>query len=182
MLLLFLRKNQTMQFLLIILTAISIIQVEGVQEHRGYHVKVGDTVPEFTMILLAGDTLSINYLKGKVVVLQFTASWCSVCRKEMPHLENEIWQKYKNDDFILIGVDYDEPLDKVIVFKEKMKVTYPMALDPDGNIFQEFANKGAGVTRNVVINKDGKIAYLTRLFDMEEFEGMKKKIAELLKE
>jgi peroxiredoxin len=151
-------------------------------EARGYHVKVGDDVKNIVFILTDGDTLLLNKLKGKVVVLQFTASWCSVCRKEMPHLEKEVWQAYKDDDFILIGIDYDEPLDKVIAFKEKMRVTYPMALDPDGNIFQEFAIKGAGVTRNVVIDKSGKIAYLTRLFDMEEFEGMKKKIAELLNE
>jgi len=114
------------------------------------------------------------------VVLQFTASWCSVCRKEMPFLEKEVWQKYKDEDFMLIGVDYDETIDKVIAFKEKMKTTYPMALDPGGEIFLKFSYKNSGVTRNVVIDKDGKIAYLTRLFDREEFDKMKDKIEELV--
>lgn len=148
---------------------------------RGYHVKVGDHVENIEFNLLNGEKISLYELRGKIVVLQFTASWCSVCRKEMPHLESEIWQEYKNDDFILIGVDLDEPLEKVIQFKEQMKTTYPMALDPGGLIFQKFANKGAGVTRNIVIDREGNIAYLTRLFDREEFDGMKSKIDELLK-
>ena len=55
-----------------------------------------------------------------------------------------------------------------------------MALDPDADIFALFANKKAGVTRNVVIDQKGKIAYLTRLFNREEFDGMIDKIEELL--
>ncbi len=98
----------------------------------------------------------------------------------MPFLEEEVWQKYKNDDFIFIGVDYDEPIDKVIAFKQKMKTTYPMAIDPGGKIFLKFSYKGSGVTRNVIIDKEGKIAYLTRLFDREEFDEMKKEISDLL--
>ena len=149
-------------------------------DDRGYHAKVGDTVGEINFSLTDGTLIRLNELRGKVVVLQFTASWCSVCRKEMPFLEDEVWQKYKNDDFILIGVDYDEPIDKVIAFKKKMKTTYPMAIDPSGEIFMKFSYKGSGVTRNVIIDKDGRIVYLTRLFDREEFDEMKKEISNLL--
>lgn len=152
------------------------------QEDRGYHVEVGDKVENIKLNLIDSSTILLDQLKGKVVVLQFTASWCSVCRKEMPFLESEVWQKYKDDDFILIGVDYDEPLEKVIKFKEKMNITYPIALDPGGEIFHKFAYKGAGVTRNVVIGKDGKIKYLTRLFDREEFDKMKEEIRKAVDE
>ncbi len=147
---------------------------------RGYHVKVGDYIDSFDMELTTGKVISLEEFSGKVVVLQFTASWCSVCRKEMPVLEKEIWQQFKDKDFMLIGIDMDEPLEKVIEFKEKMKTTYPMALDPGGLIFQRFAHKGSGVTRNVVIDKDGNIAFLTRLYDHKEFNAMKGKIIELL--
>jgi peroxiredoxin len=85
-------------------------------------------------------------------------------------------------DFVLIGVDYDEPLDTVIAFVEKMKTSYPMALDPQGDIFAKFAYKNSGVTRNVVIDREGKIAYLTRLFNKEEFDLMKGKIEELIQD
>jgi peroxiredoxin len=146
----------------------------------GYIVKIGDQAPDISMQLTTGETISLDELKGKVVVLQFTASWCSVCRKEMPHLEKEVWLPNKDKDFILIGVDYDEPLEKVVAFVEQMKTTYPMALDPGAEIFAQFALKSSGVTRNVVIDKDGKIVYLTRLFDINEFNGMKARIEELL--
>ncbi|MEJ2594366.1 MAG: TlpA disulfide reductase family protein [bacterium] len=150
-------------------------------DDRGYIVRVGDEAPNIQLQLTDGSSFTLDELKGKVVVLQFTASWCSVCRKEMPHLEKEVWLPNKDRDFILIGVDYDEPLEKVISFKEKMKITYPMALDPGAEIFALFAHKKSGVTRNVVIDRTGHIAFLTRLFDREEFDGMKTKIQELLK-
>lgn len=150
------------------------------QKDSGYIVQVGDKVPNIKLNLIDGTSIQLDDLRGKVVVLQFTASWCSVCRKEMPHLEKEVWLPNKDKDFILIGVDYDEPIEKVIAFKEKMKTTYPMALDPGAEIFAQFAHKNSGVTRNVVIDKEGNIAFLTRLFDKKEFKSMKKKIEEIL--
>jgi len=121
-------------------------------------------------------------LKGKVVMLQFTASWCGVCRKEMPHIEKEIWEKYrKRADFALYGIDLDEPKEVVEKFAKEIPVSYPMALDPKGSIFYRFAEQGAGVTRNVIVDKTGKIVYLTRLYKKEEFKEMKKVIADLLK-
>jgi peroxiredoxin len=133
-----------------------------------------------TLQLTTGEVVKTSDLRGKVVVLQFTASWCSVCRKEMPHLEAEVWQPNKEKDFLLIGVDYDEPLEKVVAFKQQMGITYPMALDPGAEIFARFATKRSGVTRNVVIDQEGNIAFLTRLFDRQEFNAMKEKISQLL--
>ena len=151
-----------------------------IEKDSGYIVRIGEQTPEISLKLTTGETLELADLKGKVVVLQFTASWCSVCRKEMPHLENEVWQPNKEKDFILIGVDYDEPLEKVIAFKKQMKTTYPMALDPGAKIFSKFAKIKSGVTRNVVIDKNGKIVFLTRLFNQNEFEAMKSVINNLL--
>ena len=149
-------------------------------DERGYIVKVGDESPDFKMQLIDGKTITKKDLIGKVAVLQFTASWCSVCRKEMPHLEKDVWQKFKVKDFILIGVDRDEPLDVVQEFTKEIKVTYPMALDPGADIFALFAAREAGVTRNIVIDQTGKIVFLTRLFDEKEFKAMIAKIDALL--
>lgn len=151
-----------------------------VSADSGYLVKIGQAAPDVSLQLIDGEMIKLSDLKGKVVVLQFTASWCSVCRKEMPHLEKEVWLPNKDKDFILIGVDYDEPLETVIAFQKQMQITYPMALDPKAEIFSQFAKKQSGVTRNVVIDQNGTIVYLTRLFDKDEFEGMKEKIALLL--
>lgn len=152
---------------------LSEIPDKEIPEDYGYIVKIGQKLPDISMKLTDGTQVTGADLKGKVVMLQFTASWCSVCRKEMPHIESQIWQKHKdNKDFVLIGVDMDEPLEKVKKFKEDIKVTYPLALDPGAEIFYTFAAKGAGVTRNVIVDKSGKIVYMTRLYKEEEFKEM----------
>lgn len=146
---------------------------QQVPSDYGYIVKIGQTVPDFEMKLTDGKTVQMKDLRGKVVMLQFTASWCGVCRKEMPHIEKDIWLKHKNNPkFALYGIDLDEPLDKVIKFGKDVGITYPLSLDPAGQIFYTFAEQGAGVTRNVIIDKDGKIVYMTRLFKEEEFNEM----------
>lgn len=148
-------------------------------DDRGYIVKVGDVAPnDFVLILADGKKITLKELKGKVVLLQFTASWCSVCRKEMPHLENEIWNVYKDKGLVFIGVDRDEPLNVVQKFQKDMNISYPLALDPAADIFGKFADKKAGVTRNVLIDRNGKIVFLTRLYDDKEFGELKKKVAE----
>ena len=139
---------------------------------RGYIVEVGDMAPDFEMEFTDGKKTKLSELRGQIVILQFTASWCSVCRLEMPHLEKDVWQKYKDQNVLLIGVDRDEPLETVIAFQKKIGTTYPLALDPGANIFGLFANKEAGVTRNVVIDKTGKIVFLTRLFEEKEYQEM----------
>jgi len=155
---------------------------QEIPEEYGFIVEIGQQMPEIEFKLTDGTTVKTGDLKGKVVMLQFTASWCSVCRKEMPHIENDIWIKHRNNkDFALFGVDMDEPLDKVKKFAEKMKITYPMALDPGAKIFYTFAAKSAGITRNVIIDKSGKIVYMTRLFKQDEFDEMVEVIELLLK-
>ena len=72
------------------------------ENNRGYKFIVGDSFPDFSMELLDG-TITNESLLGKVSVIQFTASWCGVCRKEMPHLETQVWQEFKDEDFILLG-------------------------------------------------------------------------------
>jgi peroxiredoxin len=139
---------------------------------RGYIVEVGDMAPDFEMEFTDGQKTKLSELRGQIVILQFTASWCSVCRLEMPHLEKDVWQKYKDKGVLLIGVDRDEPLETVIEFQKKIGTTYPLALDPGADIFGLFANKKAGVTRNVVIDKTGKIVFLTRLFEEKEYQEM----------
>ena len=144
----------------------------GQQEDRGYQVEIGDPVPAFELTDLEGRTWSNTGLKGSVYILQFTASWCSVCRKEMPHLESRVWQRFKGEGLQLLGVDLDEPADKVQGLVTSTGVTYPVCLDPGGTLFEAVTLPKAGVTRNVVVDRDGNIAFLTRLFDEAEFEAM----------
>lgn len=144
-------------------------------------VKIGDLAPDFVVKYLDGSTAKLSDMKGKVVMLQFTASWCSVCNKEMPFIESEIWQINKsNPDFVLLGVDLKENKETIQKFIKSTKISYPLIFDEEGSIFELYAEKDAGVTRNVLIDRNGKIVYLTRLFDREEFDGLKEKIKEEL--
>jgi peroxiredoxin len=160
-----------------------VVAAQPVPDSVGYIVKVGDVAPDFEMQLTDGTKQKLSNLRGKVVMLQFTASWCGVCRKEMPFIEKDIWLKHKeNPNFALIGIDRDEPLETVIEFGKKTGITYPMALDPGADIFAKYADRQAGITRNVLIDKDGKIVMLTRLYNEEEFAALCKKIDEMLAE
>ena len=147
--------------------------VEAKADSTGYIVRVGDEAPDFTVTLTDGKQVTLSSLRGKVVMLQFTASWCGVCRKEMPFIEKDIWQKHQaNDRFVLIGIDRDEPLDKVIAFGKAVGVTYLLGLDPGADIFAKYALRESGITRNVLIDRDGRIVKLTRLYNEEEFASL----------
>jgi peroxiredoxin len=151
-----------------------------VYEHD-YLVKVGDVAPDFSLPMTDGTTFTLSEQRGKVVMLQFTASWCGVCRREMPHIESEIWQRHKdNANFVLVGVDREETKDVVDAYTQKVGTTYPMALDTAANAFASYALRQSGITRNVLIDRDGKIVKLTRLYNETEFSGLVQAIDSLL--
>ena len=148
-----------------------IAQDEPKPDERGYIVKVGDQVDDFSLNFLDGSTKKLSELGADVIVLNFFASWCSVCRKEIPHIEHEIWQPLKNKKLAIIGVNFKEKKEVAAKAQEDIGMTYPVALDLNGEIFAKFAR--GGVTRNIVLDKNLKIIFLTRLYNPEEFNEMK---------
>ena len=156
------------------------IALNQTPDDRGYIVNVKEKSPDFTLDFPDGSQISLKDLKGQVTLLQFTASWCHVCREEMPHIEKEIWKVYKNMGLNVIGIDRDEPAYIITKFAKEVQVTYPIALDPGADIFALFADRNSGVTRNIILGPDGKIVFLTRLFEIQEFDDMKRVIHSLL--
>lgn len=151
-------------------------------DSNGYVVFDGDKAPDFTVTLTDGRQLKLSDLRGKLVMIQFTASWCGVCRKEMPFIERDIWQRHKdNPNFVLIGIDRDEPLEKVVNFAKQTGVTYPLGLDPGANIYAKYALRKSGITRNILIDKDGTIIKRTRLYKEDEFSSLVETIDKYLK-
>ena len=160
----------------------TITPMKEIPAEYGYTIKIGDKIQDFTLTLINGKTVFSKDWTGKVVMLQFNATWSGVCRKAIPFIENEIWLKYKrNPDFELYGIDRGEPLETVKAFTREVDLSYPFAVDPQAEIFSLFARKDAGVTRNVIIDKEGKIAFVTRLFKEDEFKQMVVMIEHLLK-
>lgn len=172
-----------MKQIVILLASIALFSCTQKKDERGYLVKINDQAPDFSVTLNNGNNFTLSENKGKIIMLQFTASWCGVCRKEMPMIEKEIYQKLKeNTHFVLIGIDKDEPLETLQKFIKETGISYPLALDPDSKTFEKYAKKEAGVTRNVIIDKNGKIVFLTRLYEEKEFNEMKKVIFNLLQQ
>ena len=168
---------------LISLFLLSLIALAGKapEENRGYIVNIGEEAPDITILYTDGKQKKLSDFRGKTVMLQFTASWCGVCRKEMPFIEKDIWLKHKeNPDFVLIGIDLKESKEKTMQFARDLNITYPLTMDPEGKSFYSFAAEGAGVTRNILIDKEGKIVFMTRLYDPEEFKTLCRKIDNLL--
>lgn len=147
-----------------------------------YIVKVGDLAPDFTLELTDGRTFTLSEQRGKVVMLQFTAGWCGVCRKEMPFIERDIWLPNKdNEEFVLLGIDREETKEQIDAFIKKVGTTYPIAMDVNADVFASYALRNSGITRNVLIDRDGKIVMLTRLYNEDEFASLVERINNMLK-
>lgn len=142
-------------------------------------VKTGEKAPEFTFEAQPGQTKSFSDLKGKVVWINFFATWCGPCRNELPHLQAEVYDKYKdNPDFELLILGREHTWEEVNKFKTENNFTMPFYPDVERKVFSKYANQN--IPRNFIIGKDGKIAFSSIGYTEEEFEEIKAKLAELL--
>lgn len=125
-------------------------------EAKATRVKVGEIAPDFVCRTLSGEDFALSKEKGKVVVLNFFATWCGPCLAEMPHLEKEIFQKYKNrKDFKLLVLGREHDARELEDFLKKNKLSLPMAPDRKRDIYGKYAEQF--IPRTFVIGKDGKV-------------------------
>jgi len=133
-------------------------------------VKIGDKAPAFEYLTLDEQKISTETLEGKVVLINFFATWCPPCKAEIPHLETQIFQKIKDGQFIMVAIGREESAEKLKEFKAKMNFTFPVAADSERKIYELFATKY--IPRNFVIGKDGKIKFVSIGFNEQEFTEM----------
>ena len=101
--------------------------------------QASQTLPEFDLPLLSGDgSFSTGDLQGKPVVINFWASWCGPCREETPLLQ-ETWEKYQNEDIVILGVNVKDTTDGARDFMEEFDVSYPVVVDEDQELFDAIA-------------------------------------------
>ncbi len=93
--------------------------------------------PDFEVETFDGETLRLSDLNGKVVVLNFWASWCPPCRWEMPFFET-MWQEYRDRDVVFVGIAMSDTLENVQAFAKEAGVTYPVALDTTNEIVRAY--------------------------------------------
>ncbi len=132
--------------------------------------KVGQFVPSFTVTTIDGKNIGISALKGKIVLVNFFATWCGPCMSEMPKVERDIWRQLKRDDFVVIAIGREHTRQELIKFNKEKKFSFLIAPDPERAVFDLFAT--AYIPRNYVIGKDGKILFQSVGYSTEEFNEM----------
>jgi peroxiredoxin len=108
---------------------------------------------DFTLSDLQGKSWHLRDLDGKVVLVNFWATWCPPCRKEMPDLE-ALYERYKDQGFIILAIS-DEESAKVIPFIAERKITYPVLLDPGRKVNELFVVEG--IPKSFVFNREGRL-------------------------
>ena len=133
-------------------------------------VKKGDKAPDFTVEMVDGSKIQLSKLKGKVVLVNFWATWCPPCREELKHVQKQIIDHFKGKDFVFLPISRGEKKEVVEAFRKKMNYTFPMGLDPKQSIYKLYAQNY--IPRNFVVGKDGKVIYLSVGYTPEEFAEM----------
>ena len=100
----------------------------------------GARAPDFTLINLAGEEVSLSDFRGQPIVINFWASWCGPCRLEMPAIQ-ERYKKYKDDGLVILAVNFDEPVSVVKSFRDELDLTFTLLLDPGAIVQKLYRNR-----------------------------------------
>lgn len=147
---------------------------------QGYMRAMGILRPEdklqaFDFILpdLEGKKVSLRDYRGKLVFLNFWATWCPACREEMPSMER-LWRAFKDKDFVLLAISSDRQGAKVVgPFMEKFRLTFPALLDSDGKVSARYGVRAIPTT--YLVDREGKVigrAVGARDWESEEALGL----------
>jgi cytochrome c biogenesis protein CcmG/thiol:disulfide interchange protein DsbE len=134
-----------------LLLALGFIVVWSMQEHI---VGVGDTAPNFTITTTAGDQVTPRNFGGKVLVLNYWASWCAPCVEEAPSL-NEFAKTFKAAGVVVLGVSVDRNDQMFQSFVKRFDVSYPTARDPEENLSYRYGTYK--IPESYIIDRNGKV-------------------------
>jgi len=132
----------------------------GLHRAQSGTIVIGQSVPAFTLTTFESGIYNTADLSGKVIVVNFWASWCQPCEQEAREME-AAWQHYKpGGRVIFLGIDYVDTEPEALAFLQKFGVTYPNGPDLRTKISQMFRIRG--VPETYIINKDGRLAYIKK--------------------
>jgi len=158
-----------------------LIQGENTQEFAPTtaQAQIGAPAPDFTMNDIDGKPFTLSSLKGKVVMIDFWATWCPPCIRSIPEAKS-IWNTYKNKNFVLLGISLDKDLDTWKDYVKEQQMSWMQVAD--GNFWDNKAAMlyGIGSIPSVwILDQNGNIA-LKDVNPLSEGEAIRAKITELL--
>lgn len=140
------------------LAVLLLILFLGLMRTQEGPVSIGKKAPDFTLITFDGEEYRLSDLQGKVVVLNFWASWCKPCEQEAADLENA-WRYYQPEgEVIFLGVAWTDTEKKSLGYLEKFDITYPNGPDLGTRISQAY--RTTGVPETYIIDKEGNLAFV----------------------
>jgi len=101
--------------------------------------------PEFSLANSEGKKISLKDFRGKTLFLNFWATWCEPCREEMPAME-KLYQEYKNKNFVVLAINVKDRKQEALAFVKELKLTYPVAFDPDAEVASLYGAWGLPTT------------------------------------
>jgi peroxiredoxin len=137
------------------------------------------TAPDFTLRSVSGPNLRMQEQRGRVVLVNFWATWCAPCRKEMPHL-NRLYEKYRASGFVLLGVNVDDDTSKAAAVAEQLGLKFPVLLDSEKKASKLYDLNAMPST--VLVDRDGRVRYVHRGYLDGYEDTYDKQIREMLKE
>ena len=137
---------------------------------------VGQVAPDFQLPGIDKQTVSLGALKGKVVVVNFWATWCGPCTEEMPNLE-KAYQQHKTDPLVILGVNQEETPDHVAGYADLYRLHFPLVMDQDGHVSALYRVQALPTT--YFVDKTGTIRQ-THIGEMS-FDYMETQIQSLLR-
>jgi peroxiredoxin len=141
-------------------------------------VHVGDLAPSFSISDTSDSEFVLDELQGNVVLVNFFATWCGSCLKELPHLQ-KLWDEYReNDNFKMIVIGREETNESVVEFQAKHGYTFPMASDPNRTSYSLFAKEL--IPRTYLVSKDGIICFASTGFYEEDSIRLHRELAKQL--
>jgi peroxiredoxin len=138
----------------------------------------GERAPAFQLADANGAIVSLDNLIGKVILLNFWATWCLSCREELPKFER-LYQKYRDGGFVVIGISVDASADRVAAFLKKHLVGFPVVIDTQGSVAEAY--RFSGLPAGFLIGRDGVIVRTFRGSGKELISRYETDIADLLK-